>query len=480
MLLQIKLNKVGKIMKNKTKFIVICMIIMLCPMFRVHADSGGYLIKFQEGHHPNIYEYNLKEVNADRGIYLSDNLEDLKPIEDYIEYTSQNSAVTLIEGEETISPFSLPEDELYSEQWQLQLINADAGWELETYGNDIKVAVIDSGCFEHEDLKYNLLEGKNYLTGTTDVTDNNGHGTHVSGIIAAEMNDFGIVGVAPKAKIVPLKCFDPSHDTYVEDILDAIYDAVDVYDCRIINMSWGLKNDDPFLQEAIDYADSKDVILIAAVGNYGSTTMYYPAAYENVIGVSSVGIEKNKSSFAQYNKSVLITASGEKVKSTYKDGNYQVLQGTSQATPMVSGIAAVALSMNENLTSDEFRQLLIETAEDLGDEGYDVKFGYGLANEDALLNRLMRDMEYYVSPINICDDEAYALIKNNTESILKASSIFSKYNNGKFVGCNQIQITLLPGKEIMVKTGNNSNKISHFLWSGMTDLTPLTSKRERE
>lgn len=467
-------------MKNKTKFIVICMIIMLCPMFRVHADSGGYLIKFQEGYHPNIYEYNLKEVNADRGIYSADNLEDLKPVEKYIEYTSKNNKVTLIEGEETISPFSLPEDELYSEQWQLQLINADAGWKLETYGNDIKVAVIDSGCFEHEDLKNNLLEGKNYLTGTTDVTDNNGHGTHVSGIIAAEMNDIGIIGVAPKAKIVPLKCFDPSHDTYVEDILDAIYDAVDVYGCKIINMSWGLKNNDPFLQEAIDYADSKGVILIAAVGNYGSTTMYYPAAYKNVIGVSSVGIDKNKSSFAQYNKSVSISASGEKVKSTYKDGSYQLLQGTSQATPMVSGIAAVALSMNEKLTSEEFRQLLIETAEDLGEEGYDVKFGYGLVNESVLINRLMQDIEYYVSPINLNDENAYVLIKNNTENILKASSIFSEYNNDRFVGCNQTQITLLPDKEIIINTEDNSNKIMHFLWSDFNNLIPLTTKREME
>ncbi len=465
---------------NKTKFIVICMIIMLCPMFRVHADSGGYLIKFQEGYHPNIYEYNLKEVNADRGIYSADDLEDLKPIEDYIEYTSKNSEVTLIEGEETISPFSLPEDELYSEQWQLQLINADAGWKLETYGNDIKVAVIDSGCFEHEDLKNNLLEGKNYLTGTTDVTDNNGHGTHVSGIIAAEMNDFGIVGIAPKAKIVPLKCFDPSHDTYVEDILDAIYDAVDVYGCKIINMSWGLKNDDPFLQEAIDYADSKGVILIAAVGNYGSTTMYYPAAYENVIGVSSVGVDKNKSSFAQYNKSVLVTASGEKVKSTYKDGGYQILQGTSQVAPMVSGMAAIALSMNEDMTSEEFRQLLTETAEDLGENGYDVKFGYGLVNEDALIDRLMQNIEYYVSPINIRDGDAYVLIKNTTESILKASSIFSEYDNDKFVGCSETPITLLPDKEIIVKTENSNNKISHFLWSSLNDLIPLATKREME
>ncbi len=467
-------------MNKRTRFIVIFIIIILCPVLKVYANNNSYLVRFQNGYYPNVYEYNLKEVNADRGIYSTNNLEDLKPIEDYIEYTSQNSTVTLIEGEETISPFSLSEDELYSEQWQLQLINADAGWNLETYGNDIKVAVIDSGCFEHEDLKNNLLEGKNYLTGTTDVTDNNGHGTHVSGIIAAEMNDIGIVGVAPKAKIVPLKCFDPSHDTYVEDILDAIYDAVNVYGCKIINMSWGVTTDDPFLKEAIDYAHSKGAILIAAVGNDNSTTLYYPAAYENVIGVSSVGADKTKSSFSHYNKSVLVTASGEKVKSTYKDGGYAFMQGTSQATPMVSGIAAVALSMNSNLTNKEFRQLLTETAEDLGDEGYDVYFGYGLANEDALIDRLMQDIDYYVSPINANDSEAYVLIKNNGEDILEASSIFSEYENCKFAGCIETEITLLPGEVTTAKTTISNNKISHFLWSGLNNLTPLTAKREKE
>jgi len=467
-------------MKMKVGVIALFVIAMLSSPFKAKADSGGYIVKLKDVDVPIELSEMLTEVNKTHHIYTIDNINQLEPFREYIEYTEINDEVALIEGEPTASLYSLPNDELYSKQWQTQMINADSTWKMETYGNDIKIAVIDSGCFEHEDLKNNLLEGKNYLTGTTDVTDNNGHGTHVSGIIAAEMNDIGIIGVAPKAKIVPLKCFAPSHDTYVEDILDAIYDAVDVYGCKIINMSWGLKNDDPFLQEAIDYADIKGVILVAAVGNYGSTTMYYPAAYKNVIGVSSVGIEKNKSSFAQYNKSVLVTASGEKVKSTYKDGNYQVLQGTSQAAPMVSGLAAVALSMNENLTSEEFRQLLIETAEDLGEEDYDVKFGYGLVNEDTLINRLMQNVEYYVSPINVRDGDAYVLIKNNTENILKASSIFSEYNQEKFIGCSEIMITLLPDKEIMVKTKNNSNKISHFLWSGLNNLTPLTAKREKE
>ncbi len=467
-------------MKNVTKIIIICIMILLCSVFVVYAEGDGYLVRFQDGYCPDVYEYNLEEVNARRGIYSADNPELLKPIEGFIEYISPNSKVELIEGAEGVTFFSLAEDELYPEQWQLQLINADAGWKLETYGNDVKVAVIDSGCFEHDDLKNNLLEGKNYIADDESTWDNHGHGTHVSGVIAAEMNNMGISGVAPKAKIVPLKCFDPSYDTYVEDILDAIYDAVDVFGCKIINMSWGLTADAPSLKEAIDYADSKGVILIAAVGNDGTTTTYYPAAYENVIGVGSVGMDKTKSQFSQHNKSVMVTATGEKVKSTYKDGGYQILEGTSQAAPMVSGIAAVALSMKENLTSEEFRALLTETTEDLGDEGYDVNFGYGLVDESALLNRLMGDIDCYTSPINLRDEDAYVLIRNNTENILNAISIFSKYDNGKFTGFGETQITLLPGKEILIKTARNSDKISHFLWSDFERLVPLATKRERE
>ena len=106
MWLQTKLNKAGKIMKNKTKFIVICMMIILCPMFKVHADSGEYLIKFQEGYHPNIYEYNLKEVNADRGIYLANNLEDLKPDNLYVNNDIVNNLEDVATQEiSTYSPY---------------------------------------------------------------------------------------------------------------------------------------------------------------------------------------------------------------------------------------------------------------------------------------------------------------------------------------------------------------------------------------
>lgn len=240
-------------------------------------------------------------------------------------------------------------------------------------------------------------------------------------------------------------------------------------------MSWGVGYDDPILKEAIDYADSKGVILIAAVGNDGSSTLYYPAAYDNVIGVTSVGQGKDKSSFAQYNKSVTIAAPGEDAKSTYKNGNYEKLSGTSQAAPVISGIAAAALSVDGTLTSADFRQLLTETAEDLGDAGYDVKFGYGLADENALINKLMQNIPYYVSPVNLTDSGAYVLIKNNTGDILRSSSLFSEYENGKFIKCTEKQITLLQNKELIIKTDSSGYDISHFLWDSPKSAKPLAA-----
>lgn len=312
------------------KMVILCfMIILLCLASKVLADNGGYIVKFNTDISSICDMSHFTEVSSNKNIYSFYELDDLKGLESYIEYYETNDKVDLIESEESITLFKIPSDELYSEQWQMQMINADYAWELETYGNNIKVGVIDSGCYPHVDLKKNLLVGWNYLNDSSDTSDNNGHGTHVSGIIAAQMNDYGITGIASKAKIVPLKCFDPTVDTYADTLVSAIYDAVDKYHCQVINMSWGLKSDNDFLCEAINYAYEKGVILIAAVGNKGTNTMYYPAAYENVIGVGSIGINKTKSSFSQYNESVFVVAPGERVKSTYNDNSYAFMQGTS-------------------------------------------------------------------------------------------------------------------------------------------------------
>jgi len=465
-------------MKRKIRFSLLFLMLLLSGL-TVHAESKGYLVQFREGLVSNTEKYQWKAIDEQKGIYLVEALDSLQGLEEYIEYLLPNQEIFLIEGKQNrMSSFSLQKTESDFEQWQLQMIHAEDWWNLETYGNSVKIAVIDSGCSFHEDLQPNLLEGKNYFKDNNDVTDTIGHGTHVSGIIAAEMNEFGINGVAPKAKLVPLKCFDSGETTYMDEIIEAIYDAVDVYQCNIINMSWGLKKDNLFLKQAIEYAHEKGVILIASVGNDGTDELFYPAAYDEVIGVGSVGKGKERSAFSQYNTSVLVAAPGEQVYSTGKDGAYEYLQGTSQAAPFVSGLAAVVLSAKEEMTPTEFRQLLTESAEDLGEIGYDNHFGYGLVNAEALLETLMNTMECYTSPINTTDSDSYILIQNNTNVELNCLSIFSRFENRNFLGCIQTKVTLLPKEKTILKTEKGKESLTHVLWDDLECLTPLSVKRE--
>ncbi len=465
-------------MKNKLLLIITIIVLMLYPSFGVDADSGGYIVKLKNVNVPIELTKMLTEVNAEHRIYTADSINQLEDFSEYIEYTETNDEVVLIEGESSASLYSLPSDELYGEQWQTQMVNAEFAWKMETYGNGIKIAVIDSGCFPHDDLKVNLLEGKNYFDGSVDTTDADGHGTHVSGIIAAENNDFGIIGVAPKAKIVPLKCFENNNASF-DIIAEAIYDAVDIFDCQIINMSFGTSINSRTIKEAINYAYKNGLILVAAVGNYGTSTIYYPAGYEEVIGVGSVGIDKEKSEFSQSNESVTVVAPGEMVKSTSNTNGYEYKQGTSQSAPFVSGMAAILLSMNNNISNEDFKQILIELSDDIGQEGYDIVFGYGVLNGVNYIDFILENVKYYVSPINQSTNGSYVYIKNNTNEPLEAISIFACYENHRMKNSKISNLTLMPADEIISYCEYNDCSISHFLWGSVNNIKPLTNKKER-
>ena len=232
-----------------------------------------------------------------------------------------------------------------------------------------------------------------------------GHGTFITGILAAATgNGVGVAGLAPQAEIVPLKCFTAKTGS-ISAVVAAIYDGVDVYQCQVLNMSFGVKQsgvesglpENPrALEEAVAHAEEKGVILVAAAGNApsgstGNDPVLYPAGYDTVIGVGSVDREKAISKFSYQNDSVYITAPGQGLHglgiasgTTYVTG-----QGTSYAAPMVSAAAALALSVKPELTPAEFRDLLLDTAEDLGEPGWDTVYGHGLLDIGGLLEILV-------------------------------------------------------------------------------------------
>lgn len=460
-------------MKMKVGVIALFVIAMLSPPFKAQADSGGYIVKLKDIDAPAELSKILTEVNEEHKIYIADNIDELNAFSEYIEYTETNDEVLLIEGEPNIESYSLAEDELYPEQWQLQIINADSSWDIETYGNNVNIAIIDSGCNMHEDIVKNISGGYNFLMNNNDYSDNIGHGTHVTGLIAAEHNEIGIVGVAPKSNLYIMKCFDKYYSTTVTDLANAIYKAIDFYDCRIINMSLGLPADRQTLREAVEYAVSKDVIIVAAVGNDGTFEMYYPAGYDGVIGVGSVGINKEKSYFSETNESVFVVAPGEKAKSLVGTDEYDFKQGTSQSAPLVSGAIAVILSMKDDLTLEDVRQLITESSDDLGSTGYDTSYGYGLLNIQRLIDNLLIDIPYYISPIN----KDGVLILNNSKDVLNAVGIFSEYSGDVFNGMKQQEVILLPNKKVKINNLSQSNITKFFLWDSMEGLKPITQKR---
>jgi len=284
-----------------------------------------------------------------------------------------------------------PNDPLYPSQSDLTQINAPQAWDLTTGSADVTIAVVDTGVsLNHPDLAGKILAGASFVSGITSADDDNGHGTHVAGIAAAIGNNgIGIAGVSWGAKILPVKVLDSWGNGTDYDVAQGIAWAAD-QGAKVINLSLGGVNVGSVLQEAVSYAQSKGALVVAAAGNcaqggigcdYSINPVFYPAAYPGVLAVGAVNAANQKSSFSEYGNFVDVVAPGESICSTVLSGKFScALSGTSQATPHVSGLAALIWSRNPSLTADQVANIIEMTATDLGSFGRDDYYGYGLVN----------------------------------------------------------------------------------------------------
>lgn len=302
--------------------------------------------------------------------------------------------------------------------WHLETLGVLAADALGCFGQGVTIALIDSGVSAHEELTDSLLPGHNYLDGSSDVTDNIGHGTFAAGLIAASDDGEGLSGAAPGAMVLPLKCFDTGASTTVATICAAIYDAVDVYGCKLINMSFGLTSDNSALRQAVDYAAAQGVLLTAAVGNRGTAQLYYPAAYDSVIGVGAVDSGCLQASFSQTNASVLVTAPGKDLCSAASTGGWRTDSGTSFSAPLVTAVLARLLNVDPTLDLDAAAALLSATAADLGEAGYDTAYGHGLVGLTAALDSLLGDVPAFLSPVRITGGQAALYLTNRSDQPL--------------------------------------------------------------
>ncbi|MBL0388782.1 peptidase S8 [Tumebacillus sp. ITR2] len=275
-----------------------------------------------------------------------------------------------------------PNDTFYSSnQWNLPLIKADKAWQLSTGDPDVVIAVVDTGVdLNHPDLQGKLVAGRNIIAGTDQPQDDNGHGTHCAGIIAARTNNLeGIAGVNWNSKIMPVKAMNADGSGSVADIADGIAWAAD-HGADVINLSLGDYEDSDYLHEAIKYAYEKGIVVTAAMGNDGTGEASYPAAYPEVIGVAANDETNETATFSNYGAHCSVSAPGVSIPSTYPDKRYVALSGTSMASPHVAGVAGLLKSINKNLKPSDIRDILQKTADDLGPEGKDDYYGYGEVN----------------------------------------------------------------------------------------------------
>jgi len=298
-----------------------------------------------------------------------------------IEALKKNPNITNVELDSVVYALDTELDN----SWGVKRIGAGIVHDSDKNGEGIKIAIIDTGIDkDHPDLDDNLVNGVNFVSKPSWRTpdpnkwdDDNGHGTHVAGIIAAEDNNTGVVGVAPGAALYALKVLDRTGSGYVSDVVAAIQWATQ-NDIQVINMSLGGAYD-IFLDAACLLAYYSDgLLLVAAAGNGGS--VIYPAAYLSVIAVSATNSADELAWFSSIGDEVELAAPGVDIYSTYKDGGYATKSGTSMASPHVAGVAALVWADNTGWENDDVRIRLQNTAEDIG--LLSTEQGYGLVNAD--------------------------------------------------------------------------------------------------
>lgn len=291
----------------------------------------------------------------------------------------------------TAVPLTNPNDPYYPYQWGLPMIEVNYAWDIITGNESTIVAVVDTGVdYTHNDL--GAVDGSigwDFANGDNDPMDDNGHGTHVAGIIAATINNNeGVVGVAPGITIMPVKVLNAQGTGWTSDIASGIAYAAD-NGAQIISLSLGSWFPSKTLENATRYAVfDKGCILFAASGNDGLQLNTYPAAYRWVVAVGSVGYDGNRAWYSNYGDFVALVAPGgssdsnlsHDILSTLPGNNYGYAAGTSMATPHASGVAALYWSYNPAMANIDVARAMIHNADDLGTPGKDIYYGYGLVD----------------------------------------------------------------------------------------------------
>jgi subtilisin family serine protease len=291
-------------------------------------------------------------------------------------------------------PGADPNDPDYAPyQADLPVIGMPAAWKSSIGASSVVIAVLDTGTtIAHEDLVgTKFVFPYDFVHGTADAVDGEGHGTHVTGTIAAQANNsIGIAGMAPGVSIMPIKVLGDDGRGMFSDLFDGI-DYARIHGANVISMSLGAQVVDvpsgmaEMLQATIDKAYAAGITVVAAAGNDYDTSVEYPCAFVHVICVAATDNLDQHADFSNTNAFVDVSAPGVDIASTVPDG-YAIASGTSMATPHVAALAGLILSAHAGETPDQVEATIRSTAVDLGPAGWDVDFGYGRIDAAAAVN----------------------------------------------------------------------------------------------
>jgi len=274
----------------------------------------------------------------------------------------------------------IPSDSELVNQWAIQNIELDKAWNLETGNESVVIAVLDTGIdYTHEELEDNVISGYDFVNNDDDAMDDNGHGTAVAGIIGAKgNNNKGIAGVTWNSKIMPIKVIDTDGYGSYFDIIHGILYAIE-NGIKIINMSFGGYADSDILREAVEYALSKDCIIIASVGDDDTDTVIYPAGYDGVIGVASTESDNSISINSNYGDYIDLYAPGIDIFSTKPSNGYSSESGSSMASAYVAGLAGLVLASSNTLTGSQIETIIYNNS-DYIKMNYKGTYGHGKIN----------------------------------------------------------------------------------------------------
>lgn len=306
-----------------------------------------------------------------------------------VRYVEPDYLLTLADVSE-IAPFAVsPNDPAWPRQEEMRLIEANRAWEVTTGDPQVIIAILDTGVLpSHVDLEGKLLPGFDFLAGKPGAIDDQGHGTFTAALAAGTGNNkAGMAGMCWGCRVLPLKILNQEGRGPTSAFSQAIRYAVD-HGARVVNVSAGGPNRSQAMEDAIAYATSKNVLVVAAAGNTPEARANYPAAIEQVLAVAASGPDDGITDFSTFGAFIDLAAPGVNITSAYLGGNDRLARanGTSASAPFVSGAAGLIVSVRPEISVDALATVLTDTVLDIGQPGRDDNFGMGrLAAYDAML-----------------------------------------------------------------------------------------------